>query len=206
MTLNSDQWVAANSPLDAERLHALGAVILYWNDCEKELFILFGEVLGLPLQELWVIAHDLGDVAIFTKIEALARAKNFSSAFQSAIKNTLAVYNICRQNRNQLVHFWVSGLSHDRQWYRMHRKRKKADYTGPQPFKSDLADIRRVADDIKTLASHMSALEAAINATGRAAPNSPLPNKLALPALLYSPPPQVPTTPKQKPKRTSSQG
>jgi hypothetical protein len=201
MILNNDQWITANSPIDAERLHALGAVLVYWNDCEKELFILFGEVLGLPLKEVWVIAHDLGDIAISTKIEALARAKNFSSAFQSAIKNALDVYDICRQNRNQLVHFWASGsdVSGGLQLYRMGRKNKKADYTGPQPFKSDLADIRRVADDIKTLASHMSALEAAINATGRAAPNSPLPSKLALPALLYSPPLQAST--KQKPRR-----
>src|SRR5262249_542313 len=120
------------------------------------------EVLRLPLKEVWVIAHDLGDIATSTKIEALARAKNFSSAFQSAIKNTLDVYDICRQNRNQLVHFWTSGsdVSGGLQLYRMDRKSKKADYPGQQPFKSDLADIRRVAGDIKALASHMSALEA----------------------------------------------
>ena len=201
MTFNSDQWIATNSPIDAQRLHALGAVIVRWNDCEKELFVLFGEMLGLPLKEVWVIAHDLGNIAICTKIKSLARAKNFSSAFQSAIENTLEVYNICLQNRNQLVHFWTSSLSGDLQLY---RKSKKADYTTPELFKSDLADIRRVAEDIKRLAYHMSALEAAINKTGRAAPNSPLPNKLTLPARLYSPPPQVPTKQKQKPQRPSS--
>jgi hypothetical protein len=72
MILNNDQWVAANSPIHAERLHALGAVIVHWNDCEKELLLLFGEVLGLPLEQLWAIAYDLGQVAISTKIEALA--------------------------------------------------------------------------------------------------------------------------------------
>jgi hypothetical protein len=195
MSLDSDPWVAANSPIDAERLHALGAVIVYWNECEKELLILFGEVLGFPLQELWAIAHDLGQVAISTKIEALARAKNFSSQFQSAIKNTLAVYEICRQNRNQLVHFWFfSGVRGDGHLY---RKSKKADYNPPVLFKSDLVDIRRVAEDIKALARHMAQLEAAINQTGRAMPNSPMPNELPLPALLYSPPSQTPT--KQKP-------
>jgi hypothetical protein len=190
--MRDDKWVAANSPIDAERLHALGAVIVYWTECEKELFLLFGEVLGLPLQELWVIAHDLGNVAISTKIEVLARAKNFSSEIQLAIKNAKAVYDICRQNRNQLVHFWTSGsdLSGGRQLY---RKSKKPDWRVPQRFKSDLADIRRVAEDIKALSYHMSKLEAAINKTGRAAPNSPLPTELALPALLYSPPPQAPT-------------
>src|SRR5262245_28212633 len=202
MTFNSDQWIATNSPIDAQRLHALGAVIVHWNDCEKQLFILFGEMLGLPLKEVWVIAHDLGNIAICTKIKALARAKNFSSAFQSAIENTLEVYDICLQNRNQLVHFWTSGLSGDRQLY---RKSKKADYTTPELFKSDLADIRRVAEDIKALAYQMSGLEAAINTTGRGPPNSPLPSKLALPARLYSPPPQAPTKQKQKPRRPSSQ-
>jgi hypothetical protein len=182
MTLNSDQWVATNSPIDAQRLHALGAVIVHWNDCERELFILFGEMLGLPLKEVWAIAHDLGNIAMCTKIKALARAKNFPSAFQSAIENTLKVYDICLQNRNQLVHFWTSGLSGDRQLY---RKSKKAGYATPELFKSDLADIRRVVEDIKVLAYHMSKLEAAINTTGRAPPNSPLPSKLALPALLY---------------------
>jgi hypothetical protein len=195
MILNNDQWVAANSPIDAEKLHALGAVIVYWNECEKELLILFGEVLGLPLDQLWAIAYDLGQVAISTKIEALARAKEFSFEFQSAIKNTLAVYDICRQNRNQLVHFWFfSGVSGDGQLY---RKSKKADYSPPAQFKNDLADIRRVAEDIKALARQMAQLEAAINQTGRAMPNLPLPNELPLPALLYSPSPQTPT--KQKP-------
>jgi len=198
MTFKRDQWIATNSPIDAPRLHALGVVIVYWNNCEKELFVLLGEVLGLPLKELWVIAHDLGQVAISTKIEALARAKNFSCATQSAIKNTLEVYDICRQNRNQLVHFWVSGLSGDRQLY---RKSKKPEFS-VKVFKSDLADIRRVAEDIKALAYHMSALQAAINTTGRGPPNSPLPSNLALPALLYSSAPQAPT--KQKPRRPSS--
>jgi hypothetical protein len=196
MTLNSDKWVATNSPIDAQRLHALGAVIVYWNDCEKELFILLGEMLGLTLKEVWVIAHDLGDVAISTKIKALSRAKNFSPEFQSAIKNTLDVYDICRENRNQLVHFWGIGLSGDRQLY---RKSKKPDFTVPEPFKSDLADIRRVAEDIKALAPHISSLEAAINTTGRGPPNSPLPSELALPVRLYSPPPQAPR--KRKPQR-----
>jgi hypothetical protein len=195
MILNNDQWVAANSPIDAERLHALGTVIVYWNDCEKELLILFGEVLGLPLEQVWAIAYDLGQVAISTKIKTLARAKKFSIQLQSAITNTLAVYEICRQNRNQLVHFWFfSGVSGDGQLY---RKSKKADYSPPEQFKNDLADIRRVAEDIKALAHHMAQLEAAINQTGRAAPNSPLPDELPLPALLYSPPLQAST--KQKP-------
>jgi hypothetical protein len=164
-------------------------------NAKRNLLILFGEVLGLPLDQLWAIAYDLGQVAISTKIEALARAKEFSFEFQSAIKNTLAVYDICRQNRNQLVHFWFfSGVSGDGQLY---RKSKKADYSPPAQFKNDLADIRRVAEDIKALARQMAQLEAAINQTGRAMPNLPLPNELPLPALLYSPSPQTPT--KQKP-------
>jgi hypothetical protein len=192
--MRDDKWVAANSPIDAERLHALGAVIVYWTECEKELFLLFGEVLGLPLQELWVIAHDLGNVAISTKIEVLARAKNFSSEIQLAIKNALAVYDICRQNRNQLVHFWTSGsdLSGG-------RKSKKPDWRVPQRFKSDLADIRRGRRYQGALIPYVK-LEAAINKTGRAAPNSPLPTELALPALLYSPPPQaLAPNPRDKP-------
>jgi hypothetical protein len=191
MTFKSDQWIATNSPIDAKRLHALGAVIVYWNDCERELLILLGEMLGLPTKELWVIAHDLGNKAMSTKIKALARAKKFPFRLQSAIENTLEVFEICYQNRNQLVHFWVFGsdLSGGRELY---RKSKKADYITPELFNSDLADIRRVAEEMKALAYHVSALQAAINTTGRAPPNSPLPGKLALPARLHSPPPQPP--------------
>jgi hypothetical protein len=159
----------------------------------------------------------LGNVAIPTKIEALAGAKNFPSEIQSAIKNALAVYDICRQNRNQLVHFWIDGNQ-------LFRTSKRPDWRVPQRFKSDLADIRRVAEDIKALSHHMSRLRGAfagrlvrapryLRASSasnpnerinklkreRAALNSLLPTELALPALLYSPPPQAPT-----PKRYSA--
>jgi hypothetical protein len=92
------------------------------------------------------------------------------------------VYEICRQNRNQLVHFWFfSGVSGDGQLY---RKIKKADWNPPEQFKNELVDIRRVAEEIKALAYHMRQLEAAINQTGRAMPNLPLPNELPLPPRL----------------------
>jgi hypothetical protein len=67
----------------------------------------------------------------------------------------------------------------------LYRKSKKADWNPPEQFKNELADIRRVAEEIKALAYHMRQLEVAINQTGRAMPNLPLPNELPLPARLY---------------------
>jgi hypothetical protein len=198
MALSIDRWISTHSPIEPERLHALGVVTLYWNECEYELFLIFGEVLALPLPQLWALAHDLGDIAISTRIMALARAKKFDEAALSALENALAVYDVCRRNRNQLTHFWaMGGIAGGRTLY--HRSKKPDDYF-PDLFDSKLEDIRRVAEEIMALRDHLFQLEGAINGIGRKAPGAPWPSKLPVPKLLYEPPPPIPTKPKHRPQ------
>jgi hypothetical protein len=40
-SLLSDPWINANSPVDPKKLHALGALTLWWSACETHLLVLF---------------------------------------------------------------------------------------------------------------------------------------------------------------------
>ena len=197
---HDDDWIQDNFPAEIRRLHALGVIHVYWNQCENALFWLFAAVAKLPEMEAWAIAHDLGDIAICTRIAALLRVKGRPEAAQYAIGNVLAVYDVCRQNRNQLTHFGVAQFADN---FTIGRKSKKPDSRKPGMFPSSIEHVRRVVDEIKALEERMwflTACQESFDNSGQA----PWPAKLPLPEMLWKPPP--PTPPERPSRQRASPG
>src|SRR3977135_2597510 len=74
MPLSDDPWILEHSVIDPERLHALGMITLFWNQCERNLWHLFCLVFDFHPRVGWIIAHDMGDVAICERISPMANS------------------------------------------------------------------------------------------------------------------------------------
>jgi hypothetical protein len=192
----ADSWVASNSPLPADKLHAIGVIVCRWNACELYLFLLLCNVLRLPRRDVWAIAYDLGDVAISRRIETLAAFKGYHRDGMALIANVLEVYNLCRQNRNSIIHAWTHGSGHDPP---LARKSKEPHDPQAIPFPSTLPDLRRVADELESLRIQLWLVNCLLEDGSMAKPITS-PEKLSLPSLLWTPPRQAHPKPKRPPR------
>jgi hypothetical protein len=196
---NTDSWVKANSaPLDHKKVHALGLITLRWNRCEYGLFLLFAEVVKLPIKECWILVHNLGDLAIVERIKAMMTERKYDAETIAQITNALEHYKICNENRNSLTHSWTKRVAGEMV---LARQSKSIANMNPYPIPSSLADLRRVAEDLDTLSHRLFYLEAILSESD---PKQPLPwrERLSPPDRLWSQAPQVPT--KRKRQRKSS--
>jgi hypothetical protein len=185
-TLDDDPWVASHlRAIGPERLHALGVVTLRWNLCEYALFSLFCEVAQVKEDEGWILAHNVGDIAISERILALAALHGFGSDAKSAIENALDYYDACRKNRNSLMHAWTRRVSGELVLARKSKKMDRADDL--EPFASALPDLRRVAEDLDTISRLLFALEHHLRSND---PREPMPwlETPPPPKLLWTPP------------------
>ncbi len=182
--LNTDPRIEANSPLPADTLHAIGVIAFRWGRCELGLFLLLAAVAKLPRRDVWAMTHDLGDVSICDKIHTFALRQGYHPDGLALIKNGLALYDRCRQNRNTVVHAWTFSSSLDPPLVR--RSRKAID-PEPTPFPSSRTDLRRVADDIGGLATRLWFLDCLLEERGLDAPIAS-PGILPLSEILWTPP------------------
>jgi len=182
--LNTDPWIQANSPLPADKLHAIGVIAFRWGRCELGLFLLLSAVAKLSRRDVWGMTHDLGDVSICDKIHTFALRRGYHPDGLALIKNALALYDRCRQNRNTVVHAWTFSRSLDPP---LARRSRKAIEPEPTPFPSSLADLRRVADDIGGLETRLWLLDCLLE---EGMLNGPItfPGIQPLPEILSTPP------------------
>jgi hypothetical protein len=186
--LSRDPWIRTNSEIEPQKLHALGVITFRWNLSENKLFDIFGSLLKCSIDDAHALAHDLGDIALIRRIKALASSRIKNEKTLEAISNVLEVYDICRQNRNQLTHFSVRLVN----WatpeatpgFELLRKRK--DYRADIPFSNTIKDIRRVARDIRRLNTQLWGVTLLLNKKSRRWMTK-FPSPLPLPELLCKP-------------------
>ena len=195
---NDDPWfqfVAGRSQsIDHLMLHAIGVIAHHWNHAERGLFHLFCEVTRIPDEECWALVHDLGDLAVSTRIKTIMRINKFHLETISLIDNCLSVYDHCRQNRNSVCHAWTVGAFSNHVFA---RRSKKPDQMDPIPFSATLADLRRVADDILALETRLWICQLMVSELDPTDPDLksadfPWPDKQRLPELLWKPHLQAP--------------
>jgi hypothetical protein len=153
--LSRDPWIKANSEIDPQRLHALGVISFRWNMSEQLLFGLFAELLHCPEREVFILGHGLSHIALMNRVRVLASTRlEDRPNLIAAIANALDVYDICRQNRNQLTHFDIQiALGQEKlSGFHLVRKRRKPDtFPVVMPFDDTLKNLRRVAKEIRRL-------------------------------------------------------
>jgi hypothetical protein len=201
MPLSDDPWINDNSIIDPERLHALGVMTMFWNHCERNLFLIFCDVFHFSARFGWIIAHDLGDISLAERITEILRIRPRQPDEQNLILNALAVYNVCRQNRNTLTHFNVKAESVDTPGTDFKFVRLKGPSGQLKDFPCSLQDVREVAFNTKILSVYLHKMHEALTERN-AGKDVPLPPILAAPALLSSPLPQADTA--RQPQRPPS--
>ena len=177
-----DPWVTKFSVIDPAKLHALGVITAGWNSCEIHLIALFVKVVNLEPHPAWIVAHDLGDIALSERIYELAKSRCENGELDidvvDGLKSLLKVYDLCRQNRNLFTHSKLEiGEDGTRRIVRM---------KGPSMIRhalpSDLSDFRRVAEEISSLLH-------AIHLMWRAVEERNLGRRIPLPKI--PPPPEL---------------
>lgn len=190
MSKLEDDWIAINSPIAAEKLHALGVVNFHWNTAEFALRILsirFGFGGKGNFVANWASVYNQKDITICNKMRAVVGDnKRMSKSAKEAVRHALECYDVCRLNRNQLTHF-VPGMLSGTPFARV-----DADFE-PHPFPDDLKDIRRVAEEIVAQIKYLSDLsnyfDAQVMNRIQGVEPPPLPHKPDLPARLWNSPP-----------------
>lgn len=185
--LTDDAWVISHSPIEAEKLHALGFITLAWNGAEIALFFLFAGATGLNGRLAWALTHEMGDVSMCNRIKDILPLGALGVAVTDAILHSIELYDRNRMNRNQLSHFMPSGGKDGIEFWR-----KKGPEIKPQPFASELKDIRRVGDEIISMQEYMTAVGNHLSALFHRQQPKSLPEKPPLPERLWTPPPPDP--------------
>jgi hypothetical protein len=201
MALADDPWIAANSPLSPERLHAIGLITFRWNECEFWQFQLFRCVSELAQSEAWAFVFDLGDEAISVRIKTLMTIREYHKGGRALIENALDIYGYCRQNRNSLAHAWSHGKQNGEAI--LARKSKKPSDIDPEAFPADLTTLKRVADEIEVLETRLWLLCCLLE-EGTISTPPPSLGILPLPSLLWRPLPPPNTKPPRPPQSSSA--
>jgi hypothetical protein len=199
--LNADPWIKEHSLLSPDKLHAIGVIAFRWNRCEFGLLHLLSEMVGLPHHELWALVHDLGDVSICARVRTFTSFRDYPPIGAEFIDNCLQVYDLCRQNRNAVIHAWTVSAFEPGLELKLARRSKQPHDPYPTPFASATLELRRVAEEIELLDGRIWLLTALIETRELGTPPASL-EILPLPELLSTPPRREPIKP-PRPRRSS---
>jgi hypothetical protein len=199
--LDRDRWILAHSPIEAKKLHAIGYISLRWNTCELWLRVLLACVIGEDFAKIWTENHDSRTSDIAKKIRNVVSKSRNSAAVKEAMIYALDLYDINRLNRNQFTHFVVSGTKNGLEL--RNNKNSSWDQIFKLPaIRAELADIRRVAEEIDTMSCHLAGLFNCFSA-GVLVQEPSLPDKPPRPQRVWIPP-QVPSNRRRRSPRQSS--
>lgn len=181
----SDPWIAENSPLPLEKLHAIGVITVWWNRCELWLILLLAAAARMSRRDVWAFVHDLGDISVAARIETFALFRGHPEHTRGLISNALKVYDICRQNRNCVVHAWTFSTGPNPT---LLRRSKRPIDPEPTQFLNSVDDLRRVAKETQGLWFRLLDLTSLLDQ------GEPMPSleTLPVPASLSPPPPPNP--------------
>ena len=160
MPLSDDEWIASNSPIDPDKLHALGVANFHWNIVDQLLQTILGNLEGapggfrsLPSKRLKKIqkmtSHD-----VITAIRDGLGSKYNTDLSNDYINRVLDAADVCRKNRNSLVHFHVDGFYNQLQPMGL----IKNYFFDHDPMPDTIAAIRQVAKDIEAVWKLMTAM------------------------------------------------
>lgn len=199
--LDSDQWILTHSPIDPKKLHAMGLANYRWNAAEIGMKAIYTALTRKPWADVWPDIHDERDKTLCKAIRKELGDTHFTSEVRAAVLHAIEVYDRNRENRNQLSHFLPGGLVGS------DLTRLKGPTFDPQPIADGLPAIRRVVEEIEELLDYLSGvfnhLWAQVYDGRGKGERPPLPDKPALPAMLWT---ETARQPKPKGPPTSSRG
>lgn len=189
MALTDDPWIQCHSPIEPEKLHAIGVIAYKWNTCEIGIRILLDCISNRNIDVTWAETHDIRPSQLLKRIEKTISTSYYKPPVKEAVLHAVKLYDVNRVNRNQLSHFLPSASRTGMEI----RNNKTSDFSAifdSPTVRSELSDIRRVAEEIQALITY---LEGMINyffagAVNILEPRS-LPEKPVPPEFHWKPPP-----------------
>jgi hypothetical protein len=192
-----DDWPIKNSPIHPLKLHALGVVTLYWNQCEMAFFTLISGALGIEANLAFALTHEMGDVALASRMREVIALSPHSVDVNADVLHALQIYDVNRFNRNQLTHFLPAPSENGLALWR-----QKGPTLNPQPFPNELEDLRRVANEISTCRDYLLQLGLFFLVPQYGNARRTLPKRPPVPKRLWMPPPPSQLAP-ERPLRPS---
>ncbi len=147
----ADPWIRRHAwAVSIQKVHAVGVLVLMWSNAEKALIDLAGAACGIDEKLAWTLFHDQGDVRLIEKIKNAAQLQELPTNITDRLYNYLKYYNICRLNRNIVVHSInianIKGTS---------LRKLTKNHMETTSFKSSVGHIRGAADYVHALSNAM---------------------------------------------------
>ncbi len=191
--LDKDPWIAENSPIEPERLHAIGVINFFWSQSEFGIFCIFSVLCGLDIDRTTAAFQSLSSRTLIEAIRNLARTMpsqfltdpdGRAEKLRDAICYATDLFEANRQNRNSIVHAYYSGRKTE---IRLQNRSPKKSWVF-KDIPSSLEDLRAISTELKELCAYLSGIIGYLFALNL--PNSrrhgddalpPLPSKPSLP-------------------------
>ena len=150
-----DPWVDRIVHFDVWQLHALGVVALNWTACESNLLHLLAINQRRTVEDVRPEAEKHDTTWQMARLREAVKARKLSDHVVGLIENATQAFDACRLNRNALLHAGMEMRHGSERLHLNYRPRKTLE---GRSLADDVNTIRGVADEIKTLNSHLSHL------------------------------------------------
>ena len=150
-----DRWVDLITFTDPWKLHALGVIAVYWNSCEGNLMQLLAVNRRATVDDVRPEAEKHDTSWQFRQVLEAAKERGFSRHLLNLLDAAAEAFDVCRLNRNALLH---AGQEMRHGSSRLHLTYRERRATEGRSLDDNLETIRRTADEIATLNSHLSML------------------------------------------------
>jgi hypothetical protein len=193
--LDTDSWIMENSPIEPERLHALGTINFYWSQSEFGFFCIFSLLCGLDVDRTAAAFGGLSATAQIAAVKALSKTMpsqilfdkdGMAEKLRDAIFHAAELFDANRKNRNAVVHAYFF-QKRDAVAMQNRAPKKSWDF---KDIPCSLGDLRATAMECKVLCAYLSGLLAHLFALNR--PQGSFPREL----------PPLPNKPLPPPSRT----
>ena len=194
----NDPWIAARSPVDAAKLHAIGVVAMSWNLVESMWEQILWEYFNVSPNHGHLLTRGMGIVTIMGNVADASKKDKMDLI--NAIKDAMAFTIACNTNRNQMVHAHVTM---DRKLRTGRSKNALIHHALPDSTE----EIRRVADDLIRMRGYLWDIAwHLIERRDNTLEAPPLPERFSPPALLVVPPQTNRSKPQRQPRSSRSKG
>jgi hypothetical protein len=162
-----------------DSIFAIGVVSIKFAELERALHFLFGTVFGIGMDGTKTIVAKVGSATCSQILSLQLPTVEWPTQYRADVDYFISAFDICLENRNQLIHSQISVLSSDHTILSKLSKKGTSIMAAPK-----LAELRRVADDINTYCIYGRALGNSINLASASTPPAfafPWPSRPPLP-------------------------
>lgn len=145
----NDVWPApAWYPGPHDHIYAIGVMTLGWNGTEQMMRRILAHYMSLPDSRIAEIYESIGNMTATDILTAYVEAVESEPPVRSGMVSAIRSFNICRENRNVLVHA-ESRMQINEDIFQVAKKANRKSHENY--YNLDLATLRHICEDINNL-------------------------------------------------------